>query len=282
LTVGIISFRNGAYSENTKLGIQRSDALSTMYSLNMFGVFYTHHFNIFENTKIQLGYVGRQDNIFSTKEDRYEHTRDGTDMMFIFASSTYNKHSFKFNASRSNVYYDNKEEITMDFGKHYMAGLGYQYDDRDESGNLLYGILAMSISDFDGTPLSPTGKPLYVPERASFSKEGHRRGYSALIGVKKDFDQIFGLDLFTGAEYFYASKYWVSYVTDSHTIYEYNRGMLGHTQKIFAGIKITPKFNISVTGMHTRYDYASLLGGTDVRVVDEDDYTMFLKFNLMF
>jgi hypothetical protein len=282
ISVGNFSFKNGVFSEHSTAGLKLSDALMTFYYINMTGVFYTHYIN--ENHKIQFGYGARIDDIYQLPEDRYENSRNGSDIGYLFTKSVIDKHTFRINASVSNIIYEKiyDEETLESLGNLYFAGVGYQYDDRDTSGMVYYGIAGVSVTDFDGTEISPTGTALEGPG-INFSDEGKRTGYSVLVGAKKDFDaNIFRLDSYFGAEYFYASKHWISYATDLENINAYSWGNLGNTFKVYTGIYVTPKIKLGVTGRYEQIDYAKLSGGNSVTPIDDESFRYCIRLDILF
>jgi len=292
ISAGIFSFKEGAFSEHSRIGAKQSDALMTMYYLVMPGVFYTHHFN--SDHKIQIGYAVRNNNL-QVEEDRYEHSSDGSDIAFLFTSSTIGKHTIKLNTSYSNVYYgkvglDSKQDKddSHKIIKMTMVGIGYEYDDREYTGNLLYSILAYSHTDTDSRKISPTGNTLNnnmlgVNKSFNFSEEKNKNGYSILLGAKKDFDRnLFGLDTYIGAEYFYASKNWLSYTTDQSNSNAYSWGNLGHSYYTYAGVSITPKCKISLNYRYNKYNHKKIPGGTETEITNINLNTMFLRLNYLF
>jgi hypothetical protein len=191
LTIGLISFKHGSLSEYSKIGLEQSDSLYTLYYITLPGIFYTYHGS--NNWKIQVGYTKRSKYNIS-KQNEYEHTVPGSDMSFLFLSKNYlnNNLKFKFNSSISNIVYNKLNGTTSaSLGYLYLAGLGISYDNPDYS---IYGILAGSKTDFDGTNLTSDGQPLIIPpgfnnplcNGASFTDEGSRYGYSIFLGIKKN------------------------------------------------------------------------------------------------
>jgi len=259
-TIGILSFKKGAFSEFTKSGLRQSEALMTLYYINMPGLFYTKYINDY---KIQVGYASHT-KVELVELDRYEHSREGSDITFLFATKTIDKHTIKFNSSYANIIYDDISKKNLEkLGTLINVGLGYVYDDRSDTGNLAYTILAYSQTDFDGTNLAG-GHTIEAPG-VNLSNEGKRSGYSALIGLKKEFDPSWSKkEFFVGTEIFYASKYWVSLVTDEVSTNEYSWGDLGASYKFYTGVAITPKMKLSVNYKYSDFSHQKLKGGNSV------------------
>ena len=281
-SIGIFSFKNGAFSEHSGSGIRMSDALTTIYYLNMTGTFFTHHID--ENNKIQIGYGKRIDDIYKLPEDRYDDTRNGSDISYLFITNKFKKHNIIFNASTSNIIYEkisNNKEL-RNFGKMLVTGVGYQYDDLDTSGIIYYGILAGSVSDFDGTVLTPDDKE-FINNNYKFSDEGQQFGYSSLFGIKKEIDSgIFNLDSFIGIEYFYSSPYWISYSVDSLNIDGYGWGNNGNIYKFYAGVNITPKIKLGFVGRYEDLNSVKIPGGNSVKESDDKIFRQYLKLDIVF
>jgi hypothetical protein len=287
LTIGLLSFKHGSLSEYSKIGLIQSDALYTMYYLTMPGIFYTHHIT---NGKIQIGYSQRTKYEISPT-NRYEHTAPGSDIAFLFGSKNYlnNNLKFKFNASVSDITYTNLDETDdVSLGNLYMVGLGVSYDTINYS---VYGILASSVTDFDGTKLTLDGNELILPPGytdpdspgTALTDEGYRYGYSIFLGAKKiHYIPSIKKDIYFGTEYFYASKYWVSAVTDEYNKDSYSWGDLGNTYKIYGGISITPKLNTSINFKYSDINYQKLKGGNSVIESDLIDKRLYLRLDYIF
>ena len=287
LTIGLLSFKYGSMSEYSKIGLEQSDALYTMYYLTLPGVFYTHHF---DNGKIQLGYAERTKYELSPT-NRYEHTVPGSNIAFLFASKNYlnNDLKFKFNTSISDIVYENisgDEDVSL--GYLYMFGIGISYDTPDYS---LYGIIAGSKTDFDGTKLTPNEQPLILPPGftdptspgASFTNEGSRYGYSSFLGAKKiNYLPIIKKDIYYGIEYFHSSKYWVSAVTDEYNKDSYSWGDLGNIYKFYTGVSLTPKLNIGINFKYSDINYQKLKGGNAVVKTDQYDKRIYFRLDYLF
>lgn len=283
LSTGIFSFKNGAFSEHSRIGLKQSDALMTLYYINMTGAFYTHHFD--NNNKVQIGYAGRFNNIYIMPEDRYEHSRDGSDILYLFTSHNIDKHTIKFNLSTSNIVYEKigDSSTLSSIGQLSIAGLGYQYDDRDDSGILYYTIAGISQTNFDSTGISPTGESYSRGKEFNFDKEDTKYGYSLLLGTKKDYDaNLFGMDTYVGLEYFYASKSWVSYTTDSATVGYYSWGHLGHNFKAYTGVNISPKIKLGVTTQAQKITDSKIPGGNESYQINDTQFQYCIRLDLLF
>jgi len=281
ITAGILTFKEGAFSEMQKIKASQSDALMTLIYINMTGIFYTHHY---DENKIQIGYAKRFGNDKILSKNRYEHSVDESDIMFMFTNNVYGKHTFKTNIMHSHILYeslsDKKNRPLGDLG---LIGLGYSYNDLSESGYIGYGIIALSATHFDGSLLSPTGKKFEYPNVANFSDEGQRIGYSSLIGIKKEYDNIlFKKDFYLGAEHFYASKYWISYVTDQSNFGYYTWGNLGNTYNIYTGVNINPTFKIGLNYQYQDIQYSKLGGGNSVKKVNDFTKGFYMNLNIRF
>jgi len=281
LSTGIISFKNGVFSEHSRIGLKQSDALMTLYYLNMNGIFYTHYIN--RDNKIQIGYGKRIDKLYALPEDRYEHSREGSSVMYLFTSHKFNKHTIKLNVSTSNIMYKKVYSNNVEkLGRLNIAGLGYQYDDRDDTGNLFYSIFGVSQTKFDSRKISPTGTALSGPG-FKFSEEKSKIGYSILLGMKKDFDAIiFKKDVYVGIEYFHASKKWVSYTTDTQTVGYYSWGHLGNFYKLYTGINITPKLKLGVAFHIEQYNYSKISGGNNYKKIDDKAEQLHFRLDILF
>ena len=290
LTTGLISFKHGSLSEYSKIGLEQSDALYTLYYLTLPGVFYTHHYGKFNAGKFQIGYARRTKYNISSR-NKYEHTAPGSNIFFLFASKNFlnNKLKIKFNASISDIYYDNLNRTDYaSLGNLYLNGLGLSYDEVNYS---VYGIIASSITDFDGTNLTPDGQPLILPPGyvsptspgTSLTKEGYKYGYSIFLGVKKiNYIPKLKKDIYYGMEYFYASKYWVSAVTDEYNKDSYSWGDLGNIYKIYTGISISPKINTSINFKYSDIKYLKLHGGNSVIKTNQYDKRFYLRIDYLF
>ena len=281
LTVGVLSFKKGAFSEYTKAGLRQSEGLMTLYYLNMPGIFYTSYILDY---KIQVGYAAHTNFNFVSK-NRYEHSQDGSNISFLFASKIYEKQTFKFNASHAKIIYDTvsglSDKETAKLGTLDNIGFGYVYDEREFTGNIFYGIGALSQTDFDGTRLT-NGHEITAPG-IKLSNEESRLGYSLLLGAKKDIDSsILNKDLFIGAEYFYASKYWVSLVTDEVSTNEYSWGDLGSSYKSYIGITLNPKIKASANYRYSNFNYQKLKGGNSVQSVNTNTHKLYFRLDYLF
>ena len=278
-TIGILSFKKGAFSEYTKSGLKQSEGLMTLYYLNMPGIFYTKYISDY---KIQVGYAAHT-KLKLVPTNRYEHSQEGSDILFLFVSKTYNKHTVKFNASHAKIIYDTVEGLSSvehaELGTLDNIGVGYVYDNREYSGNLLYSIFALSQTKFDGTRLT-SGYEISAPG-VKISKEDDRLGYSLLLGAKKDID-VSNTELFIGTEFFYASKYWVSLVTDEISTIEYSWGDLGSSYKVYTGITITPKIKTSINYKYSIFDYQKLKGGNSVKEVNTHAHKIYFRLDYLF
>lgn len=281
ISFGAFSFKNGVFSENTLVGIKQSDSLTTLYHLNLGGVFYTRHL---ENTKVQFGYAVKTE-FGIIPNDRYDSSQAGTDILFLFSTYKKDKQKIIFNISNSELYHKNeKTNENIKFGDLTVSGIGYQYDDREESGVLLYSILGGSKTNIDSTNfdiLPLTGDTSIRNDHSN--KEGVKYGYSFLTGIKKDFDAMFlKTDMFVGTEYFYASKYWASYNTGRQELDGYDYGDLGHSSKTYIGIEPNPKLKISVVYRYIDTNYRKISGSNNVRSVDDYDQKIYIRINKLF
>ncbi len=278
VSLGVFSLKNGQFSEHTKIGMEQTDSLMTLYYLNLAGAFYTRHF---ENSKVQFGYAAKT-NLGLLSNDRYDTSTAGSDITFLFTTTKINKHKLVFNISTSQLYHETNNQESKKLGDLAISGIGYEYNDLGETGNLLYSIFGLSKTHIDSLPFSPTGKP-YVNDSVSLTAEPERFGYSLLLGAKREYDSfIFSKDIFTGIEYFYASKYWASYVTDRASADEYTFGDLGHSFKIYSGIDITPKFKISMHYRHTQVNYNKKIGSNVPIVVDNQENKFYIRTDILF
>ena len=282
LSTGIFSFKNGAFSEHSQIEFEKSDALMTLYHMNMTGVFYTHYFN--NNNKIQIGYARRIDKIYKLPEDRYDYSRNGSYMTYLFTSHHIGKHTIKLNISTSNLIAQKVGSSSLvNIGSMSIAGLGYQYDDRDDSGILYYTIAGLNRTNIDSTGLSPTGKSYTNGHKFNFGKEDVKYGYSLLLGVKKDYDaNFFGMDTYTGLEYFYASKNWTSFAANSATMGQYGWGQLGHTVKVYTGVNITPKIKLGLTAQAQKILYSKIPGGNNSYPIDDTQIQSCVRLDILF
>lgn len=280
-TIGILSFKKGAFSEYTKSGLRQAEGLMTLYYLNMPGIFYTKYINDY---KIQIGYAAHTSCDLIAK-NRYEHSQEGSDIAFLFASKTYNKQTIKVNISHAKIMYNTVQSFAKkdieELGILDNIGIGYVYDDRDQTGNLFYTIAAVSQTKFDGTALT-NNTPIEAPG-VKLSKEDARIGYSLLLGVKKDIDGFIGTkEGFIGSEIFYASKYWVSLVTDEVSTNEYAWGDIGTSYKVYTGISLSPKIKTSINYRYSNFDYQKLKGGNSVQAVDTHEHTVYIRLDYLF
>ncbi len=276
LSIGVFSFKYGAFSEYTRIGIAKSDALTTLYYINIPGVFYTYN----NNFKLQIGYGKRESKYYKLPENRYERSSDGSDILFLFLTTN----NLKFNFSLSKIYYDSlqphKFNQSKKLGTLKLAGIGYHCN--DEFDDLYYSILGVSETKFNGSEISPTGKALHG-KNFNFSDEKRKYGYSFLFGVKKHLlTQFFNKDIFVGYEYFRASKYWTSYTTDLYNVGYYSWGDLGNSHKIYTGIEINPKTKISVFYQYQKRKYMKLKGGNSVKTINDTDTKLYLRLDLLF
>jgi len=285
LSAGLFSFKYGAFSEFTRIGVAQTDSLSTLYYLNLTGLFYTNYYNGF---KTQIGY-GLRNKKFKLPEDRYDSAKTGSDIIFLFLSKKINKSSFKLNFGSSKI---TTEKMTLPFqqnthklvniGRLNIGGLGYEYDDREDTGNLYYGILGISETHFNGVKASPINQPLKLPG-VFLSNEGKKTGYSLLLGYKKQFDtQLFNKDLYSGIEYFHASKYWMSYTSDKYNVGYYSWGNLGDSYKFYTGVELNPKSKIGIYIQHEHFQYRKLKGGNSVEKIDDYDRRIYLRLDFLF
>lgn len=278
LSLGIFNFKNSKFSEYKSIDLVNSDALLTLYYLQFPGIIYTNHL---ENNRFHLGYARRFKNF--PIEDRYEHSTEGSDLLYAFDTINYKNFETTFNASTSLIKYNSlADETIQDLGRLSLFGVGLRLDNSDTTGESYYGIGAVSITDFDGTSISPTGKELSGPSY-NFSDEDSRDGYSLLLGYNKIFDDVlFDRSLSITAEYFYASKYWVSYVADTDNLYNYSWGRLGHTIQLSNRIELYDDLTVNLMYGYSKIDYKKLSGGNSVIEVDDYDKGFMLTLYYLF
>ena len=279
VSLGIFSFKAGAFSEHTKIGMKQSDALMTLYYMNLAGIFYTRHFD--DSSKLQIGYASRRYSEL-IPEDRYDTSRTGSDIMFVFTTNTFGRNTIKFNLSTSQLYHESLiSQKPKKVGDLIVSGIGYEFDNRDDNGVLIYSILGVSSTLIDGRVL--VGNKQYIDDKVSFTDEDQRIGYSYLLGAKKDFDNpLFNFDMFIGSEIFYASKYWASYVSDHSNADEYAYSDLGTSLKLYLGGNITPKCKVSIHYKHVNFDYSKKIGGNSIKEINDTDNKLYLRLDLLF
>lgn len=267
ITAGLLTLKEGAYSEFRKIGSSQSDALFTIFYLNMSGAFYTYHYN---GNKVQIGYGKKTKQNEKLYKNRYDNSSVDSDIIFIFTKNDFGKHNLRLNFATSNIKH---KKITSDqvetLGKLTVAGLGYSFSDMENSGKLFYSIFAISLTNFDGTVLSPNNDEI-INNQMVLSDEGDRVGYSVLLGAKKVFDaNILKHDSYIGVEYFHASKYWTSYVNDKINFSNYSFANLGNLFKIYSGVTISPDFKIGISYQYQQMDHKKMPGGNSVKSIDE-------------
>lgn len=278
LSGGLASFKKGSLSNYSKIALDQSEVLYTLYYLTEPGIFYTHYI---ENGKIRIGYLKKlSDKIIA--ENRYDQTSVGTNTKFLVISKSFLNNNLKiiFNGSITNLKYLNlATKKSSDFGKLYLSGIGVSYDQQNYS---LYGILGISSSKLDGRSLTPGHITLVTPD-LSFTNEKQKNGWSSLIGIKKiNYIPKIKKDVFYGFEYFHASKYWLSAVSDKFNLDSYPRGLIGNIYKQYDGISLNPKLKVSLNFEYYDLNYHRLVGGNSVKPINTKMYRSFLRIDYLF
>lgn len=282
ISIGAFTFKEGKYSEHFKIGLSQSDALMTLYYINMKGIFYTHYK---DNIKYQIGYAFKSEDIYILTEDRYKNAKEDSDLAYLFITHKINKKlESVLNISTSNItssaiYNPN---IIKSIGILTLLGIGLEWNDQANTGKTFYGIAGLSHTIFDSSILTSNNKKVIIPNM-SFNKKNKQIGYSILIGASKSFDNIiYKKTIFINGEYFYASQNWASYVTDSKNFETYGWGHLGHTFKGRVGLEINPTTNLSIIGKYTKFTHKKKIGGNETIILNDFDKTLLIRLDLLF
>ncbi len=225
MSIGQVSFINGAFQEYSTEEPPNGDGLSTIISGTGQGGFVTR---TVDGVKTSIGLF--QNEIIKMDDDKRYDDKEDMKVLYFTHSHKHDKMKYIFNYIKLQKMRKKKNLGYLD-----IVGLGISWDDRADSGVVVYGIGAVSNRD-KGT------------------NEGI--GSSLLIGTSKTFDNlIFNKEFFIGAEYYTTSKHWQSLVAGLPDSL-YGKGRIGEMYEVHMGVKVTQKLSIKIryNAMYYKYE----------------------------
>lgn len=235
-SVGLFSFRRGTFYEHNYNGTRVGNGLFSNMDIMLQGGIITHTYG---NNTFMIGDLAYERWAF-TETNRSSHDtvmdyRDYKDSGGLFIMDKYqltDKIYTEFNYYGIKQFALGQEMMKTDF-----FGLGLSYDDSEESGRTYYTVLTYNKTDGDNKFLSPRlNWPIDTPS-TKFG-EFHNSGYSALVGIKQELDQLlFSKDFVIGGEVIYKSPGYHSLLA-GNPFSPYSYTDIGYTYNVSAGVRL--------------------------------------------
>lgn len=259
---GVIPFRGGRFSEIKLAEYEnRGNGIELIINQAMPGTFLSYNldeFNfIFGYTEFNTwtGYNGLNEK------------NEGSGGMYSIITYEKNKHYLEFN------YFDASINIYEPYGTLDLFGLGYIYDDNQNSGCTVWveiGYSKIKEGIRDNILLDyPEYMIPYFNSVGMITEDVNNDGYAFKLGIKRNFD-VFGFDSFLGTEYFKTYDGWVSM---NHGVlflsnYSYWQNRDTNMITIFGGLSVNKNihigFNYSKSISNKVPHYFSASNSTDI------------------
>ena len=235
-SVGLFSFRKGTFYEYNYTGTRVGNGLFSNMDIMLQGGIITYKKG--DNTLMvgdlryeRWGYSEHNRSSVETVMD-YRDYKDSGGLFIMDKYQLTDKIYTEFNYYGIEQYALGKVMMNTDF-----YGLGLSYDDSENTGRTYYTILTFNKTDGDNTYLSPVMNWPISNKSTKFGKF-ENEGYSALVGVKQELDQLaFGKDFVIGGEVIYKSPGYHSLLAGNpFSAYSYTD--IGYTYNMSAGVRL--------------------------------------------
>lgn len=283
--VGIPPFSDGWPNEYRTHNIPRGTGMAPLVQMSRESIYYTNNFTnltSFDNAKFMISYGSIMD-IIPTNKDYQNEKYLGSYGTIAYLEIEEDKNKYKLMYQHDTIKFYNASSLDASDHKSWklgttdIIGIGYAFDNLDDSGNIFYNIFSASYHkpDREMTEIQTlirecAGRRINRGEFGDgiyneLADTSDSYGWSNLIGFKQEFDNvIFNKTMYLGAEWFTTSKDWFTEATDTPNSTLYNLYTKGNVYTVYSGIYFQPNMSLNISYSRVENKWVNEMGSVNV------------------